>query len=466
MPKNELSVIENDQPKSVLVDMSNRYGMEPAAFEATVRATCMRPDKNGRIPTREEFAAFLLVAKEYNLNPLTKEIYAYASKGGGIVPIVSVDGWVNLVNSHGQCDGFELDMEHSADGKLLISCTCRLYRKDRSHPTTITEYFSECVRDTDPWKMKHRMLRHKSLIQAARYAFGFSGIYDEDEGEKIAAIDPNRDAGPPRQVNVLPDEPKQIEATANKPEPEEARDGTPPPRRTQVSNEQELVAKLSERPNDPISSGPPRTTAPKAAAPAPKDDGPSDPGPQPHRIPGFNDKTGQSHTYESWSEKYCDLIKTSPDISTVYRWADINGKEFIDTRGEKQPGPLTKVQRLRPSAYALIIKTTENVMQKLRDEQKRADDKAAKKAATPADMDAPGDMDGEPEISLNEGPSDMNPETILKWAKDAIDTVTDANQLEAFYNDTIQPHTDGLFPPDQDQIAGYYRAAEKRLGID
>jgi phage recombination protein Bet len=208
----ELSVIENDQPKSVLIDMSNRYGMEPTAFEATVRATCMRPDKNGRIPTREEFAAFLLVAKEYNLNPLTKEIYAYASKGGGIVPIVSVDGWVNLVNSHGQCDGFEFDMEHSPDGKQLISCTCRLYRKDRSHPTTITEYFSECVRDTDPWKMKHRMLRHKAMIQAARYAFGFSGIYDPDEGEKIADIDPSKDAGPPR---VAASDPKLIEGTTN-----------------------------------------------------------------------------------------------------------------------------------------------------------------------------------------------------------------------------------------------------------
>ncbi len=29
------------------------------------------------------------------------------------------------------------------------------------------------------------MLRHKALIQGARYAFGFAGIYDEDEGERI-----------------------------------------------------------------------------------------------------------------------------------------------------------------------------------------------------------------------------------------------------------------------------------------
>lgn len=173
------------QPRSVLLDMSVRFGMEPAAFEATVRATCMKPDKNGRVPSREEFAAFLLVAKEYKLNPLTKEIYAFPAKGGGIVPIVSLDGWANLINSHPAMDGVTFTMEHTAEG-ALVSCTCRIYRKDRSHPIEVTEYLSECIRNTEPWAMKHRMLRHKSLIQCARYAFGFSGIYDEDEGAKIA----------------------------------------------------------------------------------------------------------------------------------------------------------------------------------------------------------------------------------------------------------------------------------------
>ena len=32
------------------------------------------------------------------------------------------------------------------------------------------------------------MLRHKALIQAARYAFGFSGVMDEDEAGRIAAM--------------------------------------------------------------------------------------------------------------------------------------------------------------------------------------------------------------------------------------------------------------------------------------
>jgi hypothetical protein len=45
---------------------------------------------------------------------------------------------------------------------------------------------SEVNRGTQPWKSHpRRMLRHKALIQCARIAFGFAGIYDEDEAERI-----------------------------------------------------------------------------------------------------------------------------------------------------------------------------------------------------------------------------------------------------------------------------------------
>ncbi|ASP83569.1 RecT family recombinase [Sinorhizobium meliloti] len=174
--------------RSVLVDMAAHFGMEADAFEMTVRAQCSPTPKKGeqfRPLTREEFAAFLLVAKKYDLNPLTREIFAYPKRGGGVVPIVSIDGWINLVNSHPACDGFEFTWERDANGDP-ISCTCIMHRKDRSHPTVVTEYLAECWRDTEPWKMKHRMLRHKALMQCARYAFGFAGIYDEDEGRRIA----------------------------------------------------------------------------------------------------------------------------------------------------------------------------------------------------------------------------------------------------------------------------------------
>ncbi len=183
------------QPKSVTVYMADKFGMEPGAFEATVRAICIKPDKNGNVASREEFAAFLLVAKQYGLNPLTKEIFAFVDKGQ-VVPVVSVDGWSNLINSHPQFDG--VDFVDAADDKGNVTAiTCQMHRKDRAHPISVTEYMAECRRDTGPWqKWPRRMLRHKALIQAARYAFGFAGVYDEDEAQRIVESRP-REAPPP-----------------------------------------------------------------------------------------------------------------------------------------------------------------------------------------------------------------------------------------------------------------------------
>lgn len=171
------------QPKlSALNLMASKFSVEPEKLLGTLKATVF---KNA---TNEELLALVVVANIYGLNPLTKEIYAFPAKGGGIAPIVSIDGWIRMTNDHPQFDGMELDVEFTEDGEPF-SATCTIYRKDRSHPTRITEYMSECSRGTDPWKQcPARMLRHKALIQAARVAFGFSGIYDEDEGKDVAGM--------------------------------------------------------------------------------------------------------------------------------------------------------------------------------------------------------------------------------------------------------------------------------------
>jgi hypothetical protein len=133
--------------------------------------------------------ALLVVADQYGLNPFTKEIYAFPDKGG-IVPVVGVDGWLRIINSHAQFDGLEfLDGPADKFGQPeWIECT--IHRKDRSHPTRTREYMSECKRGTQPWQSHpRRMLRHKSTIQCARLAFGFAGIYDLDEAERIAERD-------------------------------------------------------------------------------------------------------------------------------------------------------------------------------------------------------------------------------------------------------------------------------------
>ena len=127
-----------------------------------------------------QMTALMVVANQYGLNPWTKEIYAFQDKNNGIVPVVGVDGWSRIINSHPQFDGMEFEQDDE-------SCTCVIYRKDRSRPIKVTEYMAECRRPgVGPWQSHpRRMLRHKAMIQCARLAFGFGGIYDQDEAERI-----------------------------------------------------------------------------------------------------------------------------------------------------------------------------------------------------------------------------------------------------------------------------------------
>jgi phage recombination protein Bet len=166
------------QRVSLLAKIAGRYGVEPAKMMDTLKATAFKV-KDGAA-TNEQMMALLIVADQYQLNPFTKEIYAFPDKGG-IVPVVGVDGWARIINEHPQFDGMSFGMLD--DGS---SCTCVIYRKDRSHPISVTEYMSECKRGTQPWQSHpKRMLRHKAMIQCARMAFGFAGIYDPDEAERM-----------------------------------------------------------------------------------------------------------------------------------------------------------------------------------------------------------------------------------------------------------------------------------------
>jgi phage recombination protein Bet len=161
--------------------LSNRFGMgdNQAEVMSILKDTAF---KGGNV-SDAQMTALMVVADQYGLNPFTKEIYAFPDKGG-IVPVVGVDGWSRIINEHPQFDGLEFVQDDE-------SCTCIMYRKDRSHAIKVTEWLSECKRDNaQPWKSHpKRMLRHKALIQCARLAFGFVGIYDQDEAERIVEID-------------------------------------------------------------------------------------------------------------------------------------------------------------------------------------------------------------------------------------------------------------------------------------
>lgn len=182
---------------------ADRYHVDANKLMNTLKATAFKQRDNTPI-TNETMMALLVVADQYKLNPFTKEIYAFPDKQNGIVPVVGVDGWSRIINSDPAFDGMEFiysdtitdsleGQEHPAPEWIA----CRIYRKDRDKPTEVREYLDEVYRAPfkprgkdytvpGPWQSHtRRMLRHKAMIQAARIAFGFAGIYDEDEAERI-----------------------------------------------------------------------------------------------------------------------------------------------------------------------------------------------------------------------------------------------------------------------------------------
>jgi phage recombination protein Bet len=170
---------------------------------STLKATAFKV-KEGEV-TDAQMMALLIVADQYGLNPFTKEIFAYPDKQSGIVPVVSVDGWSRIINQHPDMDGLEfvygdewiMDQPGAKPCPAWIECV--IYRKGRNHPIRIKEFLDEVYRPpfqvtrnnqpftvNGPWQSHtKRMLRHKALIQCSRVAFGFVGIYDQDEAERI-----------------------------------------------------------------------------------------------------------------------------------------------------------------------------------------------------------------------------------------------------------------------------------------
>ncbi|MCB9906973.1 MAG: recombinase RecT [Planctomycetes bacterium] len=170
------------QKNSILRTFANRMGLDPKAMFDTLANTIF-PTKASA--TVEQVNALLLVADQYKLNPFTKEIYAFPSKVGGITPVVGVDGWLTLMNTHSQCEYWYPEYIKNEAGEI-VGCACVIKRLDRGKEIRIEEWIKECARGTDQWRnMPLRMIRNRAICQGVRLVFGFSGIYEPDEAAQI-----------------------------------------------------------------------------------------------------------------------------------------------------------------------------------------------------------------------------------------------------------------------------------------
>lgn len=189
---------------SIFARFGAKYGVDGSKVSTLLKATAFKT-KDG-VVTDEQMAALLIVSEQFGLNPFLKEIYAFPDKNNGIVPVIGVDGWNRIANEHPKFDGCEFRYAETIvnmddDAKPCPEWVeCVVYRKDRTRPVVVREYLEECYRAAftgrgqngsykvaGPWQSHtKRFMRHKAFVQGVRMAFGFCGVYDDDEAERIA----------------------------------------------------------------------------------------------------------------------------------------------------------------------------------------------------------------------------------------------------------------------------------------
>lgn len=209
------------KPPKLLEELAEAAGLDTQRyFNVIVKTVLKKRGRDGQmaLPSNEEVYAFLMVCRKYDLDPLLKQIHGFVGKDGQIVPIVGIDGWVKTTlkdKKYGihrttsvlqdpktqaivkilenpetgmrdiyiEPEGAKVDLNNL---KPVYSVTAFRHKGSEEWVIGEPEWFSECLRETTPWKqMPRRMLAHKSFMQAARKAFGIGGIYDPDEADDI-----------------------------------------------------------------------------------------------------------------------------------------------------------------------------------------------------------------------------------------------------------------------------------------
>ncbi len=121
----------------------------------------------------EILKSILRVAKRYQLNPVLGQIDWELNLDGSYEVYIPIDGWITMIHREPSFKGLSFSQATETEEGIPIWMECSIYRADLMHPITVREYYAELKTDHPIWNQMPRwMLRHKTLQQCARLAFG------------------------------------------------------------------------------------------------------------------------------------------------------------------------------------------------------------------------------------------------------------------------------------------------------
>lgn len=122
---------------------------------------------------KQTLLALLRIARENHLDPLKEEVTLALHDDIHWNAYITVEGYTKVLNNHPAFDGITFTQSDEIANGVPLWMECRIYRKDRSHPIVVREYFEEAKGEQTIWrKMPRRMLRHRVMAQCARLAVG------------------------------------------------------------------------------------------------------------------------------------------------------------------------------------------------------------------------------------------------------------------------------------------------------
>lgn len=179
----ENAIAKSEAKRSLVADLAGAAGLEPSRYYATVKEMCGCTGASD-----ENFAGLLMVAKQLDLNPITRQLYLMKTQRG-VQVVVPVDGYLRILARQPELVAHtcELGRDDIAGDYAEVTIYTREQVAVGVPPFRHREYMAECAGKTGPWQSHPtRMLKHKAYSQAVRYRFGLY-VPDEDEWHRAGA---------------------------------------------------------------------------------------------------------------------------------------------------------------------------------------------------------------------------------------------------------------------------------------
>jgi hypothetical protein len=155
----------NQLIKKEITKTANALDLEEAELQAWIDLQVMAP--------KQTLLALLRIAREHQLDPLKEEVALALYEDSHWQAYITVEGYSKILNTHPAFDGIIFTQSEEHTNGIPIWMECTIYRKDRSNPIMVREYFEEVKGEQAIWqKMPRRMLRHRVMQQCARLAMG------------------------------------------------------------------------------------------------------------------------------------------------------------------------------------------------------------------------------------------------------------------------------------------------------